>query len=173
MSSLGCIAFSFYLLTGLFGAPLGELDAFFPPYGSQGAISQIRGDGERLEWKDDFKTALQEAELTGKPIFVDFTGFACTNCRWMEANMFPEPEVRALLGKYIRVHLYTDGVGEEYDLNRKFQEERFGTVALPFYAIISPEDRDISSFPGLTRDKKLFTRFLKKGFAEELQANVD
>jgi len=43
MSSMGCLAFSFYLLTGLFGAPLGEWDAFFPPYGSQGAIAQIRG----------------------------------------------------------------------------------------------------------------------------------
>ena len=171
LSSLGCIAFCFYLLTGLFGAPLGELDAFFPPYGSQGSVAKIRA-GEELAWRDDYETALAEARVTGRPIFIDFTGYACTNCRWMEANVFPDPEVRGLLEQYIRVQLYTDGLGEVYDRNRAFQETRFGTVALPFYVVLSPEDREVARFPGLTRDRDLFKRFLMKGLSTDLQAGI-
>ena len=162
--SLAIFAFGIYLFTGLFGASLGELDAFFPPYGSQGTVSAIRSGGEDLEWGDDYDAALQEAQTTGKPVFIDFTGYACTNCRWMEANIFPDPAVRGLLKRYVRVQLYTDGQGEGYRRNQAFQETRFGTVALPFYAIVSPAGVEIAQFPGLTRDKQRFLRFLQKGF---------
>ncbi len=171
LNSLGCFAFSIYLFTGLFGAPLGELDAFFPPYGNQGSIAKIRG-GEALTWQTDYEAALSEASSAQKPIFIDFTGYACTNCRWMEANIFPDPDVRSLLERYVRVQLYTDGLGEVYDHNRAFQETRFGTVALPFYAIISPKEEEIARFPGLTRDKSLFIRFLQKGISGALQAGA-
>jgi len=70
--------------------------------------------------------------------------------------------------KYVRVHLYTDGQGEVYARNRAFQEARFGTVALPFYALMSPDDREISRFPGLTRDRDLFVQFLEKGLSPDL-----
>ena len=171
LTSMGCLAFSFYLLTGLFGAPLGELDAFFPPYGSQGEIAQIRSGGEELTWGDNYEAALAEARASGKPIFIDFTGFACTNCRWMEANIFPDREVRPLLRRFVRVQLYTDGQGEIYDRNRAFQEDRFGTVALPFYAILDSDGHERARFPGLTRDRDLFVRFLKKGLSGDLQVN--
>ena len=163
--SLASLAFGIYLFTGLYGASLGELDAFFPPYGSQGTVSAIRSGGESLEWGDDYDAALQEAQAAGKPVFIDFAGYACTNCRWMEANIFPDPAVRGLLERYVRVQLYTDGQGEVYRRNQAFQETRFGTVALPFYAIMSPADVEISRFPGLTRDKQRFLRFLQQGFA--------
>ena len=73
-------------------------------------------------------------------MFIDFTGFACTNCRWMEANVFSLPEVKALLDNFVNVRLYTDGQGAQYDANRKLQEGRFGTVALPLYVIVSNGD---------------------------------
>ncbi|MDA0745923.1 MAG: thioredoxin family protein [bacterium] len=170
LSSLASFAFGFYLLTGLFGAPLGELDAFFPPYGNKGtALTQT---SEELTWKQDYGAALAEAKATGKPIFVDFTGYACTNCRWMEANMFTKPEVRALLERHVRVQLYTDGREEVHERNRIFQQERFGTVALPYYAILSSQDQFLAGFPGLTRDQQHFVRFLQKGLNERAQATT-
>lgn len=169
--STGFLAFTFFLLTGLFGAPLGELDAFFPPYGHQGAIAEIRSGGEKLNWGDDYEAALVEARATGKSIFIDFTGYACTNCRWMEANLFPDKEVRGLLEQFVRVQLYTDGRGEVHERNRNFQETRFGTVALPFYAIMTPGDEEITHFPGMTRDQSVFVRFLKKGLVPEIRVS--
>jgi len=163
--SLSFAAFSLYLTTGLLGAPLGELDAFFPPYSSRGAIEQIRG-GEELPWESDFDNAMAEARATGKPVFLDFTGYACTNCRWMEANVFTEPEIQRLLSRFVRVRLYTDGREAVHDRNREFQQARFGTVALPFYAVVSPEDAVVTEFPGLTRDRALFRRFLEQGLAD-------
>ncbi len=171
ITSLGCLAFSLYLLSGLQGSPLGEFDAFLPPYGSQGSISNMRG-GEDLSWEDNYEEALATARRDGRPIFIDFTGYACTNCRWMEANIFSEPDVRSMLGRFVLVQLYTDGVGDVYARNRDFQEVRFGTVALPFYAVLSPTDREIARFPGLTRDKALFLRFLQMGLAESAQAKL-
>ena len=90
----------------------------------------------------------------------------------MEANVFPDPQVRSLLERYVRLQLYTDGLGEVYERNRAFQETRFGTVALPFYAIMSPEDSEIARFPGLTRDKNLFVRFLQTGVSTTPQISV-
>ena len=112
LASSGCLAFGLYLMTGLFGAPLGEWDAFFPPYGSYGEIAKIRSGEPELAWRDDYEAGLAEAKATGKSVFIDFTGYACTNCRWMEANIFPEKEVHALLKQFVRVQLYTDGRGK-------------------------------------------------------------
>ena len=171
LASSGCLAFGLYLMTGLFGAPLGEWDAFFPPYGSYGEIAKIRSGEPELTWRDDYEAALAEAQAADKPVFIDFTGYACTNCRWMEANIFPEKEVHALLKKFVRVQLYTDGRGEKYERNRDLQEARFGTVALPLYAILSPDGKEIAHFPGMTRDVAMFVRFLERGIAPPLRAS--
>ena len=162
MTSMGGLAFSLYLVTGLFGSPLGELDAFFPPYDAKGEIAQMKG-GATLTWRSEIEPALTEAGMSGHPVFINFTGYACTNCRWMEANIFPDPEVRRLLESMILVQLDTDGQGEMYARNREFQQTRFNTVALPFYAILSPNNEIVSSFQGLTRDKNLFISFLQQG----------
>ncbi len=171
LASSGCVAFGLYLMTGLFGAPLGEWDAFFPPYGSYGEIAKIRSGEPELAWRDDYGAALAEARATDKPVFIDFTGYACTNCRWMEANIFPEKEVHALLKQFVRVQLYTDGREEKHKRNRDLQEARFGTVALPLYAILSPDGKEIAHFPGMTRDVDVFVRFLKQGIGPPLQAS--
>ena len=162
--SIAFLAFGLFLFTGLSGAPLGELDAFFPPYSSRGEITQIKG-GEELAWHSDFDKALEASKTSGNPVFVDFTGYACTNCRWMEANLFPEPEVRRILGRYVRLRLYTDGTGDVHARNRDLQQSRFGTVALPFYAIVSPANQVLGTFPGMTRDRDLFLRFLRSGLS--------
>ena len=86
----------------------------------------------------------------------------------MEANIFPEPEVHSLLKKYVRVQLYTDGQEAVHKHNLEFQESQFGTVALPLYVIISPEGETLANFPGMTRDKSVFVKFLEKGFRSQM-----
>ncbi|MGH9947373.1 MAG: protein-disulfide reductase DsbD family protein [Pyrinomonadaceae bacterium] len=155
---------SFYLLTGLFGQRLGEIESFLPPAKevsvASGAANPANGE---LPWiTNDLAAAMTQAKTENKNLFIDFTGYTCTNCRWMEANMFPKPKVREELDKFIRVRLYTDGEGEPYEGFQKMQEQRFGTVALPLYAIISPDDQIIATFAGLTRSEDEFVAFLKK-----------
>src|SRR5690606_8889621 len=117
----------------------------------------------RLEWiKNDYEGALAKAKAENKRVFVDFTGYTCTNCRWMEANVFPKPEVEAEFKKFILVSLYTDGEGEIYARQQAMEQEMFGTVALPFYAVMDPDGRPVATFPGLTRNVPEFVDFLKK-----------
>lgn len=153
---------SFYLLTGLFGAKLGELEAFLPP-DLNNTSARILGGRQKLQWiKNDYPAALEKAKAENKKVFVDFTGYTCTNCRWMEANVFPKPEVEAEFEKFVLVSLYTDGEGEIYERQQAMEQEMFGTVALPFYAVINPDGKPVATFPGLTRNVDEFVDFLKK-----------
>lgn len=173
LSAVFFLAVSLYLLRGLFGFPLGELDAFLPPrdYGhveepQWGGTLQTSDEGQ---WIKDYQQALQVARRENRPILIDFTGYTCTNCRWMEANIFPLPEVQRLFQEYILVRLYTDGTEPEHEANQRFERERFGTIALPFYAVMSPQDEALATFPGLTRDRGEFIRFLESGLARHQQ----
>jgi thiol:disulfide interchange protein len=163
-SAVATLAVSFYLLTGLFGARLGELESFLPPDLGKSS-SRLLGPGENEpKWmKDDYPGALAKAKAENKKVFVDFTGYTCTNCRWMEANIFPRPEVAAELEKFVLVSLYTDGEGEVYARQQKMEQDMFGTVALPFYAIMTSDGKPVATFPGLTRNAGEFVEFLKKG----------
>jgi thiol:disulfide interchange protein len=153
----GTVVLCAWLATGLSGRRLGELEAFLPP-------ADLVTNGGELAWvMNDYETALKEAEREDRPVLVDFTGYTCTNCRWMEANMFPRPDVQRELSRYIRLRLYTDGHGDVY---RRFQEmERgwFGTVALPYYAVLTPAGQPVVGFGGLTRDSNEYLAFLRKG----------
>lgn len=155
---------AFYLLTGLFGSRLGEIESFLPPAKEVGGVSpagkSINGE---LAWiTNDYQAAVSRAQTENKRIFVDFTGYTCTNCRWMEANMFTKPTIRTELEKFVRLRLYTDGEGEPYEGFQKMQEQRFGTVALPLYVIIDASDQVAATFEGLTRDENEFAAFLRK-----------
>ncbi len=164
VSAILSLAISFYLITGLFGAKLGEIEAFLPPDANNLTSSVFGGGGERLTWiKNDYEGALAKAKAENKRVFIDFTGYTCTNCRWMEANIFVKPEVEAELKNYILSSLYTDGDGEIYEKQQKMEQDTFGTVALPFYAIVDGDGKTIATFPGLTRNTQEFVDFLKKG----------
>ena len=171
LSAVFFLSVSFYLLRGLFGASLGELDAFLPPrdYGvDQWALVSpvsVNSTGEeyREHWLTDYPQALERARATGKPIFVDFTGYTCTNCRWMESNVFVRPRVRELFQKYVLVRLYTDGGKPEHEANLQMEKDRFQTIALPLYALLTPTDEVIATFPGLTRSLEEFVAFLEQG----------
>ena len=152
-----------YLTTGILGKKLGELESFLPPKNAGSSLNVLGNKNEELDWiKNDFEKALLKARVENKKIFVDFTGYTCTNCRWMEANMFPVPEVKRELEKFVLVSLYTDGEGEVYYKQQQFQEKTFKTVALPFYAIFEANGKPTAAFPGLTRSSSEFVDFLKE-----------
>lgn len=151
-----------YLTTGVLGRKLGELESFLPPKNAKSMFNVLGNPHEELAWMtNDLEGALQKAKLENKYVFVDFTGYTCTNCRWMEANMFVRPEVRQEMEKFVLVSLYTDGEGEIYERQQQFQQDIFETVALPFYAVFDADGRPVASFPGLTRDANEFLDFLK------------
>ena len=153
---LTAVALAVWLGLGVRGRPLGEVEAFLPPPAIQ------PGAHEELAWiLNDHPKALAAAATSNKLVFVDFTGYTCTNCRWMEANMFSRPEVSASLSNFVLSRLYTDGEGEIYENQQHFQEERFGTVALPLYAIVDAQGKTVRTFSGLTRNHREFLAFLR------------
>jgi thiol:disulfide interchange protein len=172
MTALASLALSFYLLTGLFGRRLGELESFLPPaLDDQSSVlttnnaGVLASNGELTWITNDYEGALKQARTERKPVFIDFTGYTCTNCRWMEANMFTKASVKEELARYVRVRLYTDGEGQPYEGFQQMQQEKFGTVALPLYAVVNDDGHALTTFPGLTRDQSEFVSFLKTGQA--------
>jgi thiol:disulfide interchange protein DsbD len=111
--------------------------------------------------KDDLEGALARAKAENKLVFVNFTGVACTNCHWMKANMFPRPEIKGEMEKFILVELYTDSLDDPRSQGyQKMQEQLFNTVAIPYYAVFNADKKLVASFPGLTKDPKEFVSFL-------------
>jgi len=152
-----------YLTTGVLGRKLGELESFLPPKNKESVFNVLGNRHEELQWiNNNYEAALQKAKAENKRVFVDFTGYTCTNCRWMEANMFPVPEVKAEMEKFVLVSLYTDGEGEIYERQQQMEQDRLGTVALPYYAVFDADDQLVAGFPGLTRNSAEFVDFLKK-----------
>ena len=154
------------LIPGMFGGRLGELDAYVPPpeYSGLGAAWLGGGAAEKSAWlKDDYQGALAKARESGKPVLVSFTGYSCSNCKWMKYNMFTKPAVSELTGNMILVELYTDGRDEFAAINQDLQLNRFGSVAIPYYAIVRPDETIAAEFAGRTRDVDEFVGFLQSG----------
>jgi thiol:disulfide interchange protein DsbD len=140
---------------GITGAPVGELESFLPPRGGSAATGE-------LAWRvNDLEASRAAAHQAGRPLLVDFTGYTCTNCRWMEANMFPRPAVQTALARYERARLYTDGDGAIYAAQQRMQERMTGSVALPYYVILDEAGAIQRSFLGMTRDEDEFLAFLQ------------
>lgn len=154
-----------YCLWGLTGRPLqADLVAFLPPtgYGFGTSTAASAEQGGKLPFLESLDEALAQAKAENKPIFIDFTGYACTNCRWMEKNIFPVASVRAEMEHFVRVRLYTDG-GKDQDKNAGYQETTFGDVALPLYGVLTPEGKPVAKSAGVTRDPQKFADFLRQG----------
>ena len=154
------------------GAAFAWVDAFLLPE---------PGRETDLPWGSDLKAALDRARAAGKPVFVDFTGVTCTNCRINENGVFPQPAVREKFEKFERVQLYTDEVPasafaadpgnekrvREAQANRDFKIAAFGTDQLPVYAILIPDAagprvRVYGVYPeGKINDVPQFVGFLK------------
>ena len=147
------IFFATYLAAGNHGYDInGNIKSYLPPKKYQ----------SNLVWNNNLDDAFIIAAEQNKNIFIDFTGVTCTNCRWMETNIFSIKSVEELMSEYVLVSLYTDA-GEGYLEKRAYQINRFETAALPYYVILDSNDKVLSEFPGLTRNVEGFKEFLKIG----------
>jgi thiol:disulfide interchange protein DsbD len=147
------LSLSFYLLSGNFGYNInGTIESYLPP-------KKMKSN---LNWIHSLDNAFIIANEEDKKIFIDFTGVTCTNCRWMETNVFAEQSVEDLMSQFTLVSLYTDA-GDNYLEKRDYQISRFKTAALPYYVILDKNDLVIDEFPGMTRDIEQFKNFLEKG----------
>ncbi|HKE01323.1 MAG TPA: protein-disulfide reductase DsbD domain-containing protein [Planctomycetota bacterium] len=173
LAGVAALGFSLYLATGLVGARFGRfVEGFLPPpgYGGEGIVASAGASSRgEIAWEHDLDAGLVRARAEKRRLFLNFTGFQCTNCRAMEQGMFPKAAVRAELDRYVTVALHEDAKtppelvarSERY---QALQEDLFGHNAIPFYAIVEPDGRTVvATFRGYTQDEAAFVAFLKKG----------
>jgi len=155
------LIFAISLVPGMSGGKLGELDAYIPV--ASGGSSGGGGDNALVWMKNQYREALDRARREHKLVLVNFTGYACTNCHWMKANMFTRPEIAGALKNLVLVEMYTDGEDQASPLNQQLELTRFKTTAIPYYALLDPDENVIATFPGATRDAGAYLAFLQKG----------
>ena len=179
-----------YLLPGMWGAPVNLISGFPPPifYSEWNQGSQGDGHGGHVEARfDDYDKGLAAAKEEGKPMLLDFTGWACVNCRKMEEQVWSNPKVAEILTQdVVLVSLYVDDRKslqesehrvEEYggkDFRIKtignkwsyLQASRFDRNAQPFYVMIDHDGQNIGGNAGYDPDADVFIDFLQDGLAE-------
>lgn len=128
------LAFTVYLIPGLWGAPLRSISAFLPPQETQdfdlyttsllAGKTTIANDGPhkyadkfhpklKLNTYFDYNEGIIAAKKLNKPVLIDFTGHACVNCRKMENNVWPDQEVYKMISNdYVLIQLYVDDKSE-------------------------------------------------------------
>jgi thiol:disulfide interchange protein DsbD len=177
------LIFTLYLISGLFlNTSLNLLSGFAPPkfYSLTKTNTECPLD---LNCFKDFHEGLEHAQKNNQPILLDFTGWACVNCRKMEENVWSDPEVYKALEKYVLISLYIDDRKElpkemRFDYQKKngktktirtvgskwatFQAINFQTASQPFYVQISP-NLELLNHPEKYTDKKTYLNWLKKG----------
>jgi len=171
LTGMAFLVFALSLAPGMFCGSLGYLDAYVPA--SQGcAVGGSSAAGATaLAWKkNQYREALDEARRDGKLVFVNFTGVACANCHWMESNMFPRPEIAAMLKGFVLVDLFTDTDDKAAEDNQKLELSKFNTIASPFYAILDANEKVIATFPGRTTNLQEYLTFLKSAATQKAAA---
>jgi len=220
MLALLSFSFSLYMVPGLWGAPVSLLSGIAPPstysewvreepaqkMGSA-TPSKLKNTDKPHKYSDLFKSphdinayydydeALAAAKAAHKPLMLDFTGHACTNCRLMEENVWSNPTALSMLkNDYILVSLYADDrtdlpVNEQYiskysgdkieDIGDKWKDletGRYNTNALPFYVLLDNNENMIGKYDGYNPDTDKFISFLENGkseFQKETTASVN
>ena len=180
------IAFGIILIAGMAPkntAMLKFLSGFPPP--THYSLLYKNGDKHGLQANvvNNYEQAVKLSKEQNKPILIDFTGWACVNCRKMEENVWTDPEVMAeIQNKFILVSLYVDDkellpVEKRFkytnaqgqtkdiisigDLWATFQAENFSQVTQPLYVVMSPEQRLLSNPVGYTPAPKVYLNWLQ------------
>ena len=178
--ALGSLAFAFYMIPGLWGAPLKAVSAFAPPMNTQDFNLYKNEVHPRFK---DFEAGMAAARLEGKPVMIDFTGFGCVNCRKMEAAVWTDAKVADMLNnKYVLISLYvddktalpeqitvtdTDGtqrtlrtVGDKWSY---LQRHKFGSNTQPMYILLDNEGKPLTGSRSYDEDINEYMDFLKVG----------
>ena len=173
--------FSVYLLLGLFGKNSLRLLSGFPPPESY-AFFHKEQKSEQIIFKD-YHEGMAYAKAHNMPVLLDFTGWACVNCRKMEEHVWTDPEVKKLMQQYVLISLYVDDKEElpkdkQFDFKHRngrveyiktigdkwatFQEVNFSSASQPYYVLLSP-DTELLSTPVQYVDVETYKEWLKKG----------
>ena len=183
-------AFSVYMVPGLWGAPCKAVSAFAPPISTQDFnLSEKVIEAEF----NDYESGMATARSQGKPVFLDFTGYGCVNCREMEGTVWTDPRVSSKLkNDYVLISLYvddktplkepivvTDAQGNEKTLRTVgakwsyLQSHKFGANAQPFYVAVDPfTGKPLTGSRGHNKDVSAYVDFLNQGlrnFNQELE----
>jgi thiol:disulfide interchange protein DsbD len=182
ISAMAFLLFSGRLIAGLYGAglpadPIWNLVAAFAPPDVE--VRQTEDLGyviahHKLDFAMEFERAVSVATKDQQPLFLDFTGVNCVNCRQMERTVMIEENVVEAMKKMVRAQLYTDLVPGITDvelreklllLNQELQSELTGDVALPSYAVVSADGKQVLTyFSGLdSSGGEKFLAFLNAG----------
>jgi thiol:disulfide interchange protein len=172
LTGIAFLAFALSLLPGMFGSHLGELETFVPPPAANGGLGAGSTQNALVWMKNDLAGALERARRENKLVLVNFTGYACTNCHWMKANMFTRPEIAGIMKDMVLVDLYTDGEDAESQANQALENGEFHTIAIPFYVIYDPDKKVVATFPSQTRDTARYLAFLNTRPAEVVEATA-
>ncbi len=184
------LLFTLYLLPGITQtkyANLQLLSGFPPPFSySIYGKNNVHGKGLEANVVNDYSKALQLAKEQDKPILLDFTGWACVNCRKMEENVWTVPEVYNYIKEnYILVSLYVDDrqklLAEQRIMNYKtksgdtkdiitigdkwatFEAENFNQTTQPLYVLLDTNERLLNNPVGYTPDAKEYLKWLQCG----------
>jgi thiol:disulfide interchange protein DsbD len=183
-------AFSVYMVPGLWGAPCKAVSAFAPPISTQDFnLSEKVIEAEF----NDYESGMATARSKVKPVFLDFTGYGCVNCREMEGTVWTDPRVSSKLkNDYVLISLYvddktplkepivvTDAQGNEKTLRTVgakwsyLQSHKFGANAQPFYVAVDPfTGKPLTGSRGHNKDVSAYVDFLNQGlrnFNQELE----
>ena len=178
MGGLISFAFAIYMIPGLWGAPCKAVSAFAPPINTQDFNLNTKTVEARFT---DYEQAMAAAKAEGKPVFIDFTGFGCVNCRKMEAAVWTDPRVAdKLRHDYVLVSLFvddktplaepmevTDENGETHTLRTVgakwsyLQSHKFGANAQPFYVIVDADGNPLTGSYSYKEDVPAFLEYLQ------------
>ena len=133
------------------------IEALVPPPPTEDEIAIKEG------WfVDQYDEALAKAKLEKRPLFIDFTGVYCANCRVMERRVFPKKEVKEQLDKMVLTRLYVDKKDSLSEAYARLQFERYNQATQPYYVVLDPEDESTLADTGGYIPKG-FDKFLIKG----------
>ena len=180
MLGLCSLAFSVYMLPGLWGAPSKAVSAFAPPINTQDF--NLAPQTVHAAYTD-YDEGMRAAAAAGKPVLVDFTGFGCVNCRKMEASVWSDSRVAEKLNKdYVLISLYVDDktplkqpvevklpdgtsrtlrtIGDKWSY---LEQTKFGYLAQPFYVPLDNAGKPLNGSFSFKEDVPAYLEFLDKG----------
>ena len=203
--AIGVFTFVVYMIPGMWGAPLKGLSGYLPPITSQDFVlsqnvaatpsAQVTQAPSGRKYADklelpfgiegffDLDEAREYAASVGKPLFIDFTGHGCVNCREMEARVWSDPQVLSILkNDYVVCALYCDDKSEVAQedwvtndkgkvlkqlgkINSYYMLNTFGVNAQPYYVLQSADGKSLGDPRAYNLDVNEFVKFLQGGLA--------
>lgn len=176
--AVASLSFAVYMLPGLWGAPLKSISAFAPPLSTQ----DFNLYGGTFKEFHDYDEGMQYAREKNLPVLVDFSGYACVNCRKMEGSVFDTPDVRAIMeSEYVLIKLMVDDkakldspetveeygqpvtittVGEKWSY---LQQHKFGISSQPYYVLLDGDGQPLSAPRAYDENVEAFIEWLNQG----------